>query len=70
MEGAGLLHVVEAHDSQVLVIALGHRVARPLDLIGHTVNSLSPLLPAPHTRFSPFPFMRLNFYVDAKQKVC
>ena len=70
VEGAGLLHVVEAHDSQVLVIALRHRVARPLNLIGHTVNSLSPLLPAPAYAFQPFPFMRLNFYVDAKQKVC
>ena len=71
VEGAGLLHVVEAHDSQVLIIALGHRVARPLNLVGHTVNSLSPLsCRPPHTRSSPFPFMRLNFYVDAKQKVC
>ena len=55
VEGAGLLHVVETHDSQVLVIALGHRVARPLDLIGHTVNSLSPLLPAPAYAFQPIP---------------
>ena len=55
VEGTGLLHVVEAHDSQVLVIALGHRVARPLDLIGHTVNSLSPLLPAPAYAFQPIP---------------
>ena len=55
VEGAGLLHVVEAHDSQVLVIALGHRVARPLDLIGHTVNSLSSLLPAPAYAFQPIP---------------
>ena len=55
VEGTGLLHVVEAHDSQVLVIALGHRVARPLDLIGHTVNSLSSLLPAPAYAFQPDP---------------
>ena len=39
VEGAGLLDVVERHDAEVRVIALGHVVDGPLNLLAHVTET-------------------------------